>query len=199
LESQVTTFTDRQLIAKMIDGEVGGYEQLFKKYYAPLCGFAMKYVRDHEAAQDIVADVFYKLWNKRENMKRDVEIKPYLYVATKNTSLNYLKTSARNVDVEEETFGNYFVETRTAEDEIEFDDMKARLQETIAALPPKCREVFVLSRYEDLSYKEIAAKLGISVKTVENQMGKALKRLRIGLAKYIKVIIVLLSMNFFDF
>jgi RNA polymerase sigma-70 factor (ECF subfamily) len=199
LESQVTKFTDRQLIAKMVDGDVSGYEQLFKKYYAPLCGFAMKYVRDQEASQDIVQDVFYKLWNKRENMRRDVEIKPYLYVATKNTSLNYLKTSARNIDVEEETFGNYFVETRTAEDEIEFDDLKAKLQETIAALPPKCRQVFIYSRYEDMSYKQIAAKLGISVKTVENQMGKALKRLRIGLAKYIKVIVFLCSMNFFEF
>lgn len=199
MESQKTSYTDKQLINQMVDGEVYGYEQLFKKYYAPLCGFAMKYVRDQEASQDIVQDVFYKLWNKRENMKRDVEIKPYLYVATKNTSLNYLKTSARNIDVEEETFGNYFVEHRTAEDEIEFDDMKARLQETIAALPPKCREVFVLSRYEDMSYKEIAAHLGISVKTVENQMGKALRRLREGLAKYIKLIAVIMAANFFEF
>ncbi len=199
LDTNVSTYTDKQLVAKMADGDKFGFEQLFKKYYAPLCGFAMKYVRDQEASHDIVQEVFYKLWNKHENMKRDIEIKPYLYVATKNTSLNYLKTSARNIDVQEESFNNYFVEERTAEDDIGFDEMKAKLQETIAALPPKCREVFVLSRYEDKSYKEIAAHLGISVKTVENQMGKALKRLRVGLSRYLKIMILAFAMNYFWF
>lgn len=125
-------------------------------------------------------------------MKPDLDIKPYLYVAVKNTALNKLKVNRRKADVEETSINPLYVENRTAEDNMEYNEMEQVLMDTIAELPPKCQEVFRLSRFEEMSYKEIAAELDISVKTVENQMGKALKRLREALERYKKLIVLLL-------
>jgi len=154
-------------------------------------------VRDHEASEDIVQQVFMKFWDKRERLNPTLEVKPYLFVAVKNTSLNYLKVSKRTAGMEDEQFINLNPEKRTAEDDMELQELEATLQKVIKDLPPKCQQVFVLSRFEEKSYKEIAAEMEISVKTVENQMGKALRKLREGLQRYRSLSIWAAMINFF--
>ena len=148
-------------------------------------------------AEDIVQDVYLKFWKKHENLKPDLAAKPYLYVAVKNTSLNHIKSAKRNSNVEDEQANVIFVNNETAIDKMEFEELEQKILDAINELPPKCREVFRLSRYEELSYKEIAESLDISVKTVENQMGKALKRLRESLHTYIKMAVLLIIFNVF--
>lgn len=130
-------------------------------------------------------------------MKSEMEIRPYLYVAVKNTALNKIKVNRRTSDVEESTMNPLFVEHRDASDDYEYQQLEQVIMTAIEALPPKCREVFRLSRFEDKSYKEIAATLDISLKTVENQMGKAIKRLREAHEKYKSLGLMLLLVLFF--
>ncbi len=153
-----------------------------------MCYHAWRYVKDRSTAEDIVQDVFFKLWKKMQHneLKKNLDIKPYLYVAVKNTALNKLKVNKRRADLEEKSLTPLFVETMTAADILIYNELKNHLMNAITDLPPKCREVFQLSRLENMSYKEISEQMNISIKTVENQMGKALRRLRESLGKYQK-------------
>jgi len=157
----------------------------------------MKYVKDGLTSEDMVQQVFMKMWDKRVKLNPQMEVKPYLFVAVKNTCLNHIKVAKRSADMEGDQFDNLNAETGTAEDDLELAELQHCIDETIAALPPKCRQVFVLSRFEDKSYKEIAEEMGISVKTVENQMGKALRKLREGVHKYRSAVAVALIFSFF--
>jgi len=189
--------TDLELLAGIALGDNPSFEELFRRYYEPLSHYAYKYVRDRVASEDIVQDVFLKLWNKREALKDDVALKPYLYVAVRNTSLNHIKIASRKATIEDDKFDPLFVNSRTAEDDLQFQELEQKVMAAINQLPPKCREVFVLSRYEDKSYKEIAETLEISVKTVENQMGKALRKMRESLGAYLKIMLFLVFFGVF--
>ena len=198
MSSYSTTSTDRELFAGFRAGDQLGFELLFKRYFEGLSHYAFRYLKDNQAAEDVVQDVFFKLWNKREQLRAEIEIKPYLFIAVKNTSLNQIKSNSRISDVDDDHFGNMVVNNRTAADDMELHELEMRVKQVIDTLPPKCREVFILSRYEEKSYKEIAEHLNISVKTVENQMGKALKRLREGVGKYMKPLLLFILIHFFS-
>jgi len=170
------------------------FEQLFREHFNPMCHFVMTYVSDHDAAQEIVQDVFINLWQKRETITSTLTLKSYLFTSAKNRSLNYIRDQKKfrsyvldiEAELEETVVEDIFAEQETA------DKINAALEK----LPAKCRQVFELSRYDELKYKEIADKLGISQKTVEIHISKALKVLREELKDLIKVIIwIILSIN----
>ncbi|MCF8368556.1 MAG: RNA polymerase sigma-70 factor [Bacteroidales bacterium] len=168
------------------------FEQVFKAYFKPLCFFAYGYLNDRDSAQEIVQDVFINLWGKRETMDPQKAIKSYLYTSVKNRCLNYIrdhkKFRSQYLDIELEL-------------EIPFEDVdmfsesetRKKINNALDKLPEKCRQVFELSRFEEMKYKEIAINMGISIKTVEVQMSKALKILREELKDLIPLIIILLS------
>ena len=154
---------------------LAGYEKIFKQYYASLCVYARRIIKDADASEDIVHEVFIKLWEKREQIDPQQSLKSYLFTSVHNRCLNYIRDNKKFTERDE-----YFENSKLTDDtaEVEQSELEAKVFEAINKLPEKCKEVFQMCKLEELKYSEVAEKLGISIKTVENQMGKALKVLR---------------------
>jgi len=153
----------------------------------------LEYVKDIDIAREIVQEVFVKLWEKRANI--EVEGKPVSYLGTsvRNRCLNYLrdnrKFSAGILEIE--GLGNEHAYTE--QDELVTAELRTKIEDATAALPDKCRKIFLLNRMENMKYREIADELDISVKTVEAQMSKALRIMRDKLSEYLSVFILILE------
>lgn len=160
------------------------FEMLFKSFYKPLCIFSNNLVKDRSAAEDIVQEVFLKIWNKREDLDPSRSIKSYLFRATYNHTLNYLEKEKQHFNLTDYTDVTKEPNSPHADEDIQLKEMEAEVRKAIDHLPVKCRAVFLMCREQEMTYKEVAEAMNISVKTVENQMGKALKTLREKLAPY---------------
>ena len=154
------------------------FQQEFSRHYEPLCEYAFSFVKELHAAEDIVQDIFVHIWEKRQNLVGNEGMRYYLFTAVRNNCLTWLQRNKRTVVTtlsgheSLQTPPVYFLTEKTA------TDFQTLMQSALDKLPPRCREVFVLSRMSKLTYQEIAETPGISVKTEENQMGKALRILR---------------------
>jgi RNA polymerase sigma-70 factor (family 1) len=157
------------------------YRELFTEFYSCLHRFALGFVKSKQTAEEIVSDVFIKIWEKRKGLEKVANLKLYLYVATRNTSLNYLEKQKQT-----EPFLRDFTGTEEKSADLNPEqlmitaEMLTRIHQAIDHLPPKCKMVFKLIKEDGLKYKEAAEILQISVKTVENQLAIALQK--IGLA-----------------
>ncbi|MEO9966316.1 MAG: RNA polymerase sigma-70 factor [Reichenbachiella sp.] len=171
------------------------FENLFKTYYPFLCSFARKYVEDVDDCKDIVHNVFLNLWQKQETLDTESSLKPYLFKSVHNRCLNYIRDRKKIIRHDLITDTQALPDYIESRDFLEESEMETKIKESIDALPDSCREVFMLSRFEDKKYKEIADQLGISIKTVEGQMTKALKILREQLATYLLEILILLLIS----
>lgn len=157
------------------------FETLYKTHYNKLRNTAHNIISDKDSAHDVVQEVFLKLWHRKEGLHNIVNQKAYLLKSVINTSLLYLESNKKLVHldkIKELSLGN----PTTSLDQKELEN---KIEKALERLPPKCKTIFVLSRFEELKYKEIAEYLGISVNTVENQMSIALKRLREELSIYL--------------
>ncbi len=159
------------------------FERLFKELFKPLTAHALKYLKDVDDAKEIVHQAFIKLWETRQTIDMNQNVRAYLYMTVTNLSLNYIRDNKKFVSTEEVFDWN--VRPESFEDLAEKNELTEALIAAVDSLPPKMRQIFVLSRFDGLSHKEIAQKLGISVKTVENQIGRALKKLRKSLANFV--------------
>lgn len=157
------------------------FEQLFRELFAPLTGFAMKYVRDVDDARSIVHDVFVALWEKYQQLPADTNFKSYLYTSVRNRCLNYLRDRRKMVALD----GLPDQTVSTEVDPMGTAELEAEVELSLNTMPPKCREAFELSRAEGLKYTEIAERMGISVKTVEAHITKALSILREHVGKFL--------------
>ncbi|MBL4655698.1 MAG: RNA polymerase sigma-70 factor [Bacteroidia bacterium] len=165
------------------------FEELFRTYFTGLCSFAKKYVQDLDIGKDIVHDVFVNMWDKRESIDTSKSIKSYLFTSVHNRCLNYIRDNKKfdqnEVDLERlNTDQNWESSDKLVEIELE-----EKINKVLDSLPEKCREIFLMNRFEGLKYKEVAEKLDISVKTVETQMSKALKILRENLVEYLAMVL----------
>ncbi len=168
------------------------FEAVFRDHYSSLAAFAMKYVRDPDVAEEIVQEMFSGIWVKHETLRIQTSMKSYLYGAVRNACLNYIKHQKV-----EQTYVNRTMLTapqNDATDFLELDELREKIGRAMDKIPEKCREIFELNRFEGKRYKEIADELNLSLKTVENQMGKALKILREELGEYLPVVLWLLAM-----
>lgn len=182
------------LMQKIAQGDEGSFTEAFDQYYAGLCFYADKFIHDPDEARSLVQQVFVDLWMKRHKLVIDQSLKAYLFTAVKNASLDYLKHKL----VETKYLHEAHPESGTIDrDLIEEAELNARINSAIEELPEKCRQIFTLCRFEELCYGDIAQKLGISVKTVEMQMGIALKKLRAKLTDHqnIQILLYLFSKN----
>ena len=166
------------------------FEDIFKSMFPTLCLFAQKYVSDMDTSREIVHNVFIALWEKREDIDFEKPMKPYLFTSVHNRCLNFIRDNKKfnNDELTVEALETQLGADTT--DNITTAETVAEINGAIQALPDKCREIFILNRFEGLKYHEIADKLGISVKTVEAQMSKALKILRAKLEKYARLMIL---------
>ena len=154
------------------------YKELFSEFYSYLTRFARSFVRSKELAEEIVSDVFIKIWEKRSRLEEITNLKLYLYVATRNTALNYLerqtKTSTFPIDELAPELGCLSFDP---EQLLITAEMMARIQRAIDALPPKCKMVYKLIKEDQLAYKEVADIMQIAIKTVENQLAIAIQKI----------------------
>ncbi len=162
------------------------FEKLFKEHFQPLAGFAFKYLNDLDEARSLVHDVFIIFWEKFDQLEANSNHKSYLYTAVRNRCLNAIRDRKKIVPID--TAENaHFTENRS----LEASELEAEIDYAINTLPKKCKMVFEMSRKEELKYSEIASKMDISVKTVEAQMSKALKLLRMHLAEFLSLLFFL--------
>lgn len=166
------------------------FSDLYLIYYPKLVRFAKEYVMSEEDAENITQDVFTDLWEKRESMNRIENMNAYLFRLVRNKCLDYLKHKVFEQRYAEKMQASFEIEMNLklqsldrfdVSDLSERNEMERRIREAINSLPKKCRDIFLLSRMEGLKYREISERLGISVNTVECQMGIALKKLRVKL------------------
>lgn len=173
-------------------GDEQAFEQLFRAQYPILCGYARKYLDDVDQAEEVVQEMFFNFWQKKEKLEINISLEAYLFRSVRNSCLNYLK----HLKIREEHRLATSHEIRKKEQEV-YDNVEAlelqeKIESVIERLPPERKKIFKMSRYEELKYKEIAEKLNLSVKTVEAQMGKALKYLRQHLSEYLSVAIIVM-------
>lgn len=158
-------------------------ELIYKKYYKLVCSAIYKIIPDYVLVEDIAQDVFCDLWRKRETLKITTSLKAYLRKTAVNKTLNHIRKK-KIVTQSDDSDVILNIEATSSIDTLEYVELQDFINNVIDELPTKCRIVFMLSRFEEYSYKEISAELGISTKTVENQISKALKKLRKALKRY---------------
>ncbi len=153
------------------------FQQLFEQFHPMLVTYAWGFVKSKDDAREIVQDVFVAIWKKRETLTFDASLRAYLFKATKNKCLSFLqKKRISTVKNDLSDFQDKLI--HDAEAEHDAAEIRAIIFQEVNKLPPKCKQIFLLSRQKGLSNKEIAQKLDLSTKTVENQMTIALKKLR---------------------
>ena len=190
--------SDDALWQQLQQGEKSALQELFHRYYDSLVRFATPILKDQDLARDLVQDLFYDIWVKKEKIQISSSLKAYLYMACRNTALNRLKREARMQWTDDEgELENLHGSTDGTFDRMREKDLQSRLSHALDQLPPKCRQVFELSRFDHMTNKEVADTLEISVKTVENQMTKALQVLRTHLLPHLKVWLGLLFSSLF--
>lgn len=182
--------TQQELLARVKRNEKEALEELFRTYYPYVCNSMYRFIKDKTLIEDLAQDVFLRFWQKRDRIDVTSSLKAYLGRMAVNEALGYLR-SKKNVFSEEINDDWQSLGTdRSVEENYLHLELSDHIRAAIDRLPPKCRLVFTLSRYEGLSYKDIAEQLGISIKTVENQMGKALKILREDIKPYLSILLL---------
>ncbi len=171
-------------------GDINTFEMAFRTNYNALCNYAYTFVNDHDEAEEVVQSTFINFWEKRAEININHSLKAYLYRSVRNSCLNKLKHEKvkREHEKHELTFSSLGVES-TAQSVMK-NELEQRIAQALTKLPEQCRLVFTLSRFEELKYQEIADQLSISVKTVENQMGKALRIMREQLKDYLPLLLI---------
>jgi RNA polymerase sigma-70 factor (ECF subfamily) len=161
------------------------FEKFFKEKYRSLCLLACRYVKDMAAAEEIVQDVFVRIWDKRDQIHIKGPVQAYITTSVKNNCLNYLKHKSIVENYERNEALRVMYDPSETEEEMHDMELESAVMNAIAELPPQRQKIFNLSRSEGLKYQEIADTMGLSIKTIEAQMGKALKQLRVKLKEYI--------------
>ncbi len=167
------------------------FDYIFNYYYSSLCAFALQYLHDREAVEDLVQDFFVAVWLDAHRMQISTSLKSYLFAGVKNRCLDFQKHHKVTekykafilfaVENEDSSFDHYFAES----------ELRQAIDKSIAKLQPRCREIFELSRLNGLSNQEISEKLGISKRTVELQISNSLKVLRKELVEFLPMWLVL--------
>ena len=193
---------DNIIISRIRQGDVVAFETIFKSHYRNLCIYAEDMVGEKAAAEEIVGDFFLKFWENHATIVIQVSHKAYLYTSIYNNCLKYLEHlkvlqkyrdyafyMINNKDLWRPVSANYPLANLISQ------EIVGEIEQAIQDLPDHCREIFSLSRFEELSYEEIAQRLEISINTVRTQMSRALQKLRISLKEYLPIIACLLLMN----
>jgi RNA polymerase sigma-70 factor (family 1) len=169
---------ERDWVERIRAGDPAAFEALFHAYHVPLCAFAYRYVGARDLAEEIVQELFLFVWERRETWDVRTSVKNYLFTAVRNAALSYLRHERVIRRREAETVELFARPSASADSETRAGELVAAVHRAVGRLPERCRLIFTLHREQGLTYAEIAQVLEISPKTVEVQMGRALKSLR---------------------
>jgi len=169
---------DAEIIRRIRQGDVGQFESLFRSSYVSLVRYAKTLVRDHDTAEEIVQELFFTLWKDREKIQIESSLNGYLYRSVHNRCLHYFEHIKVVEKYTHEMSPMPEASTESPADMLNYRELQARIARILERLPEKCGKIFCMSRFEGLKYSEIAEKLSVSVKTVEANMGRALKEFR---------------------
>lgn len=175
---------DKDILALMRSKPQKGFEMLFHAYYPEVCRHIYRYIPSQSVVEDIAQELFAELWTKRKALNISLSPGAYLHRMAVTRSLNYIRDNKKHTHVNEEALKSSPSKVHSALEELSATELSSVITQAIDSLPERCRLVFMLSRFEDLSNSQISKELDISVKTVENQMTKALKVLRVAVEKY---------------
>ena len=173
--------SDSEIVGRIRQGDVKEFESLFRSSYASLVRYSKTLIKDPDMAEEIVQDLFFRLWKNREKLKIESSLNGYLFRSVHNKCLHYIE---HNLVVErhaQEMSTRQPERLETPSDILNYKELQARIAMIIDKLPERCGKIFCMSRFEGLKYAEIAERLSISIKTVESNMGRALKEFRKGL------------------
>lgn len=198
--AEAVIFDDRYQTLRMAVTDAGSFhlletafEKVFKSHFKNLHAYACTIVKDDIIAEEMVQNVFFKIWERKGQLNIQSSLTAYLYRAVYHESLNHLKH--QKVKMAYQSYATYQMshQTDNASKKVLLGELEQQLNRAMSELPEQCRTIFQMSRFEELKYQEIADRLGLSIKTVENQMGKALKQLRLKLIDFLPLIILILS------
>jgi RNA polymerase sigma-70 factor, ECF subfamily len=176
--------SDRELLDRLRAGRRDAFDAIFREHYAPLVVLAGSILHDRGSAEDVVQEVMLELWRRRVTLALETTLRSYLFRATRNRALNRIRHE-QVVRRAEPLLAPVPAAAPTTDRRVHEQEIAGALRRAVAELPARCREVFELSRVQGLKYAEIAEVMNISIKTVEAQMGKALRLIRERLAPWL--------------
>ncbi len=185
---------DDQLGAMLAKKDESAFEQVFKTHFKNLHAYAFTILKNEVEAEEIVQQVFFKMWERAEHLSFDGPVAAYLYRSVYNESLNYVKHQKVKNNYRLHVAHRMKDQSENITEKVLNEELAEKIREALSELPAQCRAIFQLSRFESLKYREIADKLNLSVKTVENQMGKALKILRVKLADFLSLVFIFINL-----
>lgn len=191
----------QKLFHELKSGDLNAFDSMFKEYYAVLCREARGFFRNNDVAEEIVCDVFLKVWKKREELDVTGSLKDYLSKAVYNNCINYYRANKVQEKLKagiSEQLKERYALIDLGQDPLEYtitNDLEVEARKAIELLPPRYKEAFILSRRYNLPYDEIARVMGISTNGVKMNIKKALEQLREKLADYLKVIVLFITLS----
>jgi len=173
------------LITAVQSGDKDSFASIYRLFFASLCDFTYYLTKDEEVAKELVQDTFLSIWEQRKDWSPQGTIRSYLFRAAKNRSLDYLKHQKIVRKWEKTTQEQAIPYSQNEDDHLSQAELITAIDNQIDRLPQKCKIIFIMSRQQGLTYREIAEIQGVSIKTVETQVGRALKKLRESLHNYL--------------
>jgi RNA polymerase sigma-70 factor (ECF subfamily) len=184
---------EQHMYLELKEGKENAFEMIFKTFYRPLCSYAYSFLSDKDEAEEVVQATFISVWEKKDAIEIQTSLKSYLYRMVRNACLNVIKhEKVKQQHAAYEMAGGEPTHEAVAQSVIS-SELEVKIYQAMKALPEQCRIVFQLSRFEELKYAEIAEQLNISIKTVENHMGKALKIMRGQLKDYLPLFLIFMK------
>lgn len=174
---------DNEITGRIRNGDIKEFESLFRSSYASLVKYARTLIKDHDTSEEIVQDLFFRLWQNKEKLKIESSLNGYLFRSVHNSCLHYIEHMKVVERHEQEMSFVQNDESESPAEILQYKELQAKIARTIEKLPERCGQIFCMSRFDGLKYSEIAEKLAVSIKTVEANMGKALKEFRKVLAE----------------
>ncbi len=169
---------DTEIIGRIRQGDKGQFELLFRSSYVSLVRYAMTLIKDYDTAEEIVQDLFFRLWQDKEKLNIESSLNGYLFRSVHNKCLHFIE----HKKVVDRHAGEMLQQEQGSQespsDILHYKELQVRIAKILERLPERCGQIFYMSRFEGLKYTEIAEKLSVSIKTVESNMGKALKEFR---------------------
>ena len=169
---------DTDITRRIRQGDVGQFESLFRSSYVSLVRYAKTLIKDHDTAEEIVQDLFFRLWKDKEKIKIESSLNGYLFRSVHNRCLHYIEHNRVVKQHAEEMLHQQAEVQENPSDILHYKELQAKIASILERLPERCGKIFYMSRFEGLKYTEIAEKLSVSIKTVESNMGRALKEFR---------------------